>query len=90
MPLATLMRQVNAAAEADLAGQIPVTVTLLEDYSPAWVAPFKPGMARAEDAGQFQGRHHRFSLPGQFECAGGQQSLILSLQKEAWPVRHCR
>lgn len=88
LPLATLMRQINAKAEADLAGQIPVTVTLWENYQPNWVAPFRPGFARAEDSADFTVDTASFRVSGSFRL-NLSNNLSIGVSNQAWPVRYC-
>jgi len=88
LPLATLMRQINAKAEADLAGQIPVAVTLWENYQPTWVAPFRAGVARAEDNVHFTVDTASFRVSGSFKLQLS-DSLAIGVSNQAWPVRYC-
>ncbi|PTY38511.1 hypothetical protein BGP77_12455 [Saccharospirillum sp. MSK14-1] len=88
LPLATLMRQINARAEADLAGQIPVKVTLWESYQPSWVEPFRPGVARAEDSVDFTVDTASFRVSGNFRLALS-DNLSIGVSNQAWPVRYC-
>ncbi|MFG1497940.1 hypothetical protein ABMA57_15015 [Saccharospirillum sp. HFRX-1] len=88
LPLATLMRQINAKAKADLAGQIPVTVTLWENYQPTWVAPFRPGIARAEDSTHFTVDTASFRVSGSFKLQLS-NNLAIGVSNQAWPVRYC-
>lgn len=88
IPLATLMRQINARAEADLAGQIPVRVTLWENYQPDWVAPFRPGIARAEDSVDFTVDTASVRVRGSFKLELP-NNLSIGVSNQAWPVRYC-
>ncbi|MHA7880618.1 MAG: hypothetical protein ACX931_12550 [Saccharospirillum sp.] len=88
LPLGQLMRQINNAAEADLNGQIPVTVTLWESYDVDWTPPFKPGVARAQDTLDFMvdTASFRFQARVTVQIA---QNAFFSFQNQAWPVRYC-
>ncbi len=88
LKLGSLMRQINNAAEADLNGQIPVTVTLWESYDVNWQPPFKPGRARAQDDLNFQvdTASFRFQAKVTVQVA---ENAFFSFQNQAWPVRYC-
>lgn len=88
LPLASLMRQINNAAEADLNGQIPVTVTLWERYDLDWRPPFKPGVARAQDEVDFQVDTASFRFQARINVRVS-NNLFLGFQNQAWPVRYC-
>lgn len=88
LELGSLMRQINNAAEADLNGQIPVTVTLWESYDVNWQPPFKPGLARAEDRLNFQVDTASFRFQAKVTVQVSQNAFF-SFQNQAWPVRHC-
>ncbi|WP_108127526.1 hypothetical protein [Saccharospirillum mangrovi] len=88
LPLATLMRQINAKAEADLAGQIPVTVTLWENYDVNWAPPFRPGIARAEDEVHFTVDTAGLRVSGSISLQLA-TSLRVGVNNQAWPVRFC-
>lgn len=87
LPFATLMRQINAKAKTDLAGLIPVTVTLWEDYEVDWAAPFQPGLARAEDSLNFQVDTASFRVQASFRLQ--LQNVSIGVNNQAWPVRYC-
>lgn len=88
LDLGRLMRQINNAAEADLNGQIPVTVTLWESYDVNWQPPFTPGVARAQDQVDFQvdTESFRVQIKAQVQVA---ENLFFGFQNQAWPTRHC-
>lgn len=88
LDLGKLMRQINNAAEADLSGQIPVTVTLWESYDVNWQPPFKPGVARAEDSVNFQVDTASFRFQAKVRIQVS-ENVFFGFQNQAWPVRHC-
>lgn len=86
--LGQLMRQINNAAEADLSGQIPVTVTLWETYDVSWQPPFQPGVARAQDQVDFQVDTESFRVQIRARVQVS-ENLFFGFQNQAWPTRHC-
>lgn len=88
LPLRQLMQQINNAAEADLNGQIPVTVTLWESYDVDWTPPFKPGVARAQDSLDFQVDTASFRFQARVTVQVAQNAFF-SFQNQAFPVRYC-
>lgn len=88
LPLSTLMRQINAKAEADLAGQIPVTVTLWENYDVDWAPPFQRGIARAEDEVHFSVDTAGLRVSGSVALQLA-SSVRIGVNSQAWPVRFC-
>lgn len=86
--LGDLMTRVNNAAEADLNGIIPITLTLEERYLPNWTPPFKVGTLTASDSVQFQIDTSGFRFRATVMVQLG-NNLRMQMQNQAWAVRYC-
>jgi len=86
--LGDLMTRVNNAAEADLNGIIPITLTLEERYLPNWTPPFKVGTLSASDSVQFQIDTSGFRFRTAVTVLLG-NNMRMQVQNQAWDVRYC-
>jgi len=86
--LGDLMARVNNAAEADLSGIIPITLTLEERYRPNWTLPFNIGELTASDSVRFKidTSGFRFRAAVTVQLAS---NLLMQIQNQAWDVRYC-
>ena len=86
--LGDIMKRVNNAAEADLNGIIPITLTLEERYQPIWTPPFKIDKLAASDSVQFQIDTSGFRVRAEVRLQVG-NSLMMQFQNQTWDSRFC-
>lgn len=86
--LGDIMNRINRAAEADLAGIIPVTLAIEEHYLPVWTPPFKVGTlaAREESNIQIDTSGFRFKATVGIRVSDG---FLMSFSNNALPTRFC-
>lgn len=87
IPLKQLMQSVNNAAEADLTGIIPLTLTLEERYRAGWPTPFEVRRIAANDSTQFSVDTARFRVQGTLTLSTN--NLLLRITNQPWPARYC-
>ena len=86
--LGDIMKRVNNAAEADLNGIIPITLTLEERYQPIWTPPFKIDKLAASDSVQFQIDTSGFRVRAEVRLQVG-NSLMMQFQNQTWDTQFC-
>jgi hypothetical protein len=88
LALGSLMNRINSAAEADLNGVIPVTLSIEERYSENWPAPFNEPSFKASNSAEFAIDTSGFRFKASV-VVGLADNLLFSFQNQPWPVRYC-
>jgi hypothetical protein len=86
--LGSVMNRINSAAEADLNGVIPITLSIEERYSEKWPVPFDKPLFVSSNSAEFAIDTSGFRFKASVSI-GLANNVRLNFQNQPWPVRYC-
>ena len=84
----SVMNRINSAAEADLNGVIPITLSIEERYSEKWPVPFNKPTFVSSNSAEFAIDTSGFRFKASVSI-GLASNVRFNFQNQPWPVRYC-
>lgn len=86
--LGSVMDRINNAAEADLNGVIPITLSIEERYSENWPIPYNQPLFVSSNSAEFAIDTSGFRFKASVSI-GLANSVRFNFQNQPWPVKYC-